>query len=334
MSTFIDVHSHVSPLNFPSAPHSDVAPRWPCMKCQSSVEGTLMIGEMPFRKLDARSWDVARRIEDMDREAVDMQVLSPMPELLSYWLDLAAAQILCDASNHLIASMVSAAPRRFRGLGSVPLQNPEAAARMLPRLKSDFGLKGVEIGSNINGKMLGSAEFDPFWAAAEAEGMPVFVHALHPVAAKGLEKPDINFTGFALFPVDTGMAAASIIMGGVLDRYPGLRIAFSHGGGTLGAMLGRLQLGWTTTKGFEGRSQLAPIEQAQRFFYDTNVYDPEYLAYLAVRMAPGQVFAGTDYPYMIMQNDPARWIRSLGLPGEVERSICSEAAGRFLGEPL
>lgn len=293
-----------------------------------------MIGDTPFRKLDARSWDVARRVEDMDRDGVDIQVLSPMPELLSYWLDTADAQILCDATNHLIASMVSAAPSRFRGLGSVPLQEPGKAAAMLRRLKVDFGLNGVEIGSNINGKLLGAAEFDPFWEAAEAEGMAVLVHALHPVAAKGLVSPDPSLTGYALFPVDTGMTAASIIMGGVLDRYPRLRIAFSHGGGTLGAMLGRLQLGWSGTDGFGGKSAIAPTDQARRFFYDTNVYDPEYLTYLATRMAPGQVFVGTDYPYMIMQQDPARWIRSLGMPGDVERSICSEAAGRFLAEAL
>jgi len=294
----------------------------------------LLIGETPFRKLDARSWDVARRIEDMDRDEIDVQVLSPMPELLSYWLDTADAMVLCDATNHLIASMVHAAPSRFRGLGLVPLQEPEVAARMVPRLKSDFGLLGVEIGSNINGALLGSSEFDPFWQAAEAEGMAVFVHALHPITAKGIVPPDPSYTGFALFPVDTGMTAASIIMGGVLDRFPRLRIAFSHGGGTLGAMLGRLQLGWSTTSGFDGKSPTAPADQARRFFYDTNVYDPDYLTYLATRMAPGQVFGGTDYPYLIMQKDPARWVRSLGLPSDVEHSICSGAAGRFLAGAL
>ena len=332
MTEFIDGHSHVTPLTFPPAPNANVAARWPCMQCQSSVEGTLLIGETPFRKLDARSWDVARRIEDLDRDGVDVQVLSPMPELLSYWLDLADAQILCDATNHLIASMVVAAPARFRGLGSVPLQDPDAAARMLSRLKAEFGLNGVEVGSNINGKLLGDPVFEPFWAAAEAEDVAVFVHALHPVAAKSLVPADVNFTGFALFPVDTGMSAASIIMSGVLSRHPRLRIAFSHGGGTLGAMLGRLQLGWTSTDAFRGRSAVAPVDQARRFFYDTNVYDPEYLTYLTTRVAPGQVFAGTDYPYLIMQKDPAGWIRSMGLPAEVERSICSEAAKRFLME--
>lgn len=332
MSPFIDVHAHVSPLTFPSAPNEAVAPRWPCMQCQSSTEATLLIGETPFRQLDARSWDVAKRIEDMDRDGIDIQVLSPMPELLSYWLDAADAEVLSDATNHLIASMVAAAPSRFRGLGSVPLQNPERAAKMLRRLKSEFGMAGVEIGSNINGKMLGDPGFDPFWEAAEAEGMAVFIHALHPVAAKTLERPDLPYTTFVLFPVDTGMTAASMIMSGVLDRFPRLRIAFSHGGGTLGSILGRLQHGWSATQGFGGKTFLPPADQAARYFYDSNVYEAPFLEYLATRMAPGQVFAGTDYPYAIMQKDPVRWLRSLALPPEIEHSLCTGAASRFLAE--
>lgn len=332
MSPFVDVHSHVSPLVFPSAPHGEVASRWPCMQCTSSTEATMLIGQTPFRQLDARSWDVARRIEDMDRDGVDIQVLSPMPELLSYWLEPADAHVLCDASNHLIASMVAAAPTRFRGLGSVPLQDPEAAVRMLRRLRGEFGLAGVEVGSNINGKLLGDPSFDPFWEAAEAEGMAVFIHALHPVAAKALPAPDMLYTTFALFPVDNGMTAASLIMAGVLERFPNLRIAFSHGGGTLGSVLGRLQLGWTATGGFGGKTSLPPVEQARRCFYDSNVYDTSFLQYLATEIAPGHVFAGTDYPYAIMQKDPARWIRALGLAAETERDICAGAAGLFLGE--
>lgn len=335
MSSFIDVHSHVTPLALPTAPNEAAAGRWPCMHCHSSVEATVMMGETPFRKLDARSWDVAHRIEDMDRDGITMQVLSPMPELLSYWLEPADAQLICDATNHHIASMVSAAPERFRGLGSVPLQDPGAAVVALPRLKSHFGLNGVEIGSNINGKLLGDPSFDPFWEAAEAHDMAVFVHALHPVAAIGLiTPPTVLYTGLSLFPVDIGMTAASMIMAGVLDRFPRLRIGFSHGGGTLPSIIGRLQMGWQTTDGFEGASVMSPKDQIRRMFFDTNVYDGETLAHLATRIAPGQVFGGTDYPYIIMQKEPARWIRSLGLPREVEDSICTGAAQRFMSKNL
>lgn len=334
MLPFVDVHAHVTPLNFPDAPNEAAKSRWPCMQCHSSTEATVMMGETPFRKLDSRSWDVARRIEDMDRDQVSMQVLSPMPELLSYWMDADDAVLVCDASNHLIASMMSAESNRFRGLGSVPMQNPEKAGKMLRRLKSEFGLSGVEIGSNINGKLLGDASFEPFWEAAEAEGMAVFVHALHPVAAKGLQAPDPTFTAFTLFPVDTAMTMASIIMNGVLDRYPDLKLGFSHGGGTIGSIVGRLQTGWEKTEGFGGKAKTDPMTQVRNMFYDTNVYDPDYLRHIATTMAPGKVFGGTDYPYLIMQPEPAKFVRSLGLPDDIERSVCVGAASEFLAEDL
>lgn len=329
---FIDVHSHVTPLSFPEAPGEASRSRWPCMQCEAGVH-TLMMGEAPFRKLDARSWDIGRRIEDMDRDGVDMQVLSPMPELLSYWLPRDDAGGLCDWTNHQIAEMIAAAPKRFRGLGAVPLQDPAAAASGLRRLKDEFGLGGVEIGSNINGLMLGDPSFDPFWDAAEAEGMAVFVHALHPVASKPLA-PNPLFTAFALFPIDVAMAAASLLLAGVPDRFPGLRIGFSHGGGALASILGRLDTGWDHTDGYGGKLSRRPSEAARDLFYDSNVYAPEQLRHLCTSIAPGQVFAGTDYPYDIMQVAPAAFIRDLGLDDDMHASLSVGAASAFMGENL
>lgn len=332
MIPFIDVHSHVTPLHFPDAPSAESKPRWPCMRCEAGVH-TVMMGEAPFRKLDPRSWETARRIEDMDRDGVDMQVLSPMPELLSYWLPRDDAAMLCDWSNHQIAEMIAAAPRRFRGLGAVPLQDPVAAAKALPRVKSEYGLSGVEIGSNINGQLLGDPAFDPFWEAAAAEGMAVFVHALHPIAAKPLS-PNPLLTAFALFPVDVAMAAASLLMAGIPERFPGLRIGFSHGGGALASILGRLDTGWHHTGGFGGKLSRRPSEAARDMFYDSNVYAPEQLRHLCTQVMPGQVFAGTDYPYDIMQVAPAAFIRDLGLDARAHESLCVGAASAFIGEDL
>lgn len=332
MKPFIDVHSHVTPISFPDAPSEVSRPRWPCMQCEAGIH-TVMMGETPFRKLDARSWDVGRRLQDMDRDGVGMQVLSPMPELLSYWLPHDDAAGLCDWTNHQIAEMIAAAPRRFRGLGAVPLQDPAAAAGALRRVKDEFGLGGVEIGSNINGQMLGDPSFDPFWEAAEAEGMAVFVHALHPVAAKSLP-PNPLFTAFALFPVDVAMAAASLLLAGIPDRFPRLRIGFSHGGGALASILGRLDTGWNHTGGYGGKLARRPSEAARSLFYDSNVYAPEQLVHLCTDIAPGRVFAGTDYPYDIMQTTPASFIASLGLDAEAHDSLCFRAASDFMGEDL
>ena len=292
-----------------------------------------MLGEKPFRPLDNRSWDAERRLEDMNRDDVAVQVLSPMPELLSYWYSLADAVLLCDAVNAQIAEMISRHPARFRGLGAVPLQDPEAATGYLKRIKDEFGLSGVELGSNVNGKMLGDPSFEAFYGEAEALGLSIFVHALHPVAAKAVAMPPVD-TAFVYFPIDVAMAAGSIAMNGVLDRFPRLRIAFSHGGGAIGSIVGRMDTGWAATDGYGGRMAEAPSATFRKMFFDSNVLDPDYLRYLVRNVAPGRVFAGTDYPYPIMQQDPARFILNPSFsPAEIE-SLEWVAAEKFLNEQI
>src|SRR5690606_6141330 len=117
-------------------------------------------GGKPFRELDDRSWDIARRLGDMDADGVAIQVLSPMPELLSYWLADDHSESLCDFVNGEVAAAVANRTDRFMGLGMVPMQQPRLAVRHLRRLRDQFGLAGVEIGSNVNGMMLGDARFD------------------------------------------------------------------------------------------------------------------------------------------------------------------------------
>jgi len=328
----VDVHSHVTPFEFPACPGDASRARWPCMHRPVDAETVVMqVGGKPFRKLDRRSWDGDARVADMDRDGVAVQVLSPMPELLSYWMPLADGETLCQCVNEQIATMLAAQPRRFRGLGAVPLQSPERAAGLLARLKRDFGFCGVEIGSNINGLMLGDARFEPFYAEAEALGMAVFVHALHPVSTQHIESTPL-YTGCVGFPLDVAMAAASLMTSGTLDKFPRLRIGFSHGGGALGSILGRLDVGWEKTGESDGGVTRRPSELARALFYDSNVYAPRYLRYIVDHMAPGRVFLGTDYPYDIMQRDPRGFIEALGYRGAAKDSLHSGAAAAFLGE--
>lgn len=329
MFPLVDAHCHVTAPTFPAAPHDGAVGYWPCMRCTAPGAATVMIGDAPFRALDERSWNAARRVADMDADGVALQLLSPMPELLSYWMPADDAEVICDTSNHHLADMVAAVPRRFRGLGTVPLQDPVRAARALGRIKRTFGLSGVEIGSNINGVMLGDPQFDVFWEAAEAEEMAVFVHALHPVAGKSIAVSP-HFNTFGLFPVDVSMAATSLLMANVPARFPRLRIGFSHGGGALASILGRLDCGWRLAKG----DHPSPSEQAGRLYFDSNVYDSRYLAYLVRTAFPGRVFAGTDYPYAIMQSDIAGYLGEQEMsPAEME-SLSVGAASAFLNEDL
>jgi aminocarboxymuconate-semialdehyde decarboxylase len=324
----IDCHAHVVPCTFPQNP-SPSEKRWPCMVCSSNDIRTVTFGDEPFRALDSRSWDASRRLESMEENGIAAQVLSPMPELLSYWFDGQTAETLALYVNQFIAELVAYAPTRFCGLGLAPIQEPQRAVRFMATLKARFGLDGIEVGSNILGKQLGDPQFDPVWAAAEDLGLAVFVHALHPLSTSGLTG---MITPLAGFPLDTGQAAASILLSGVLYRHPRLRIGFAHGGGALGAMLGRLDQGWRITEGFGGAAPELPSKTAAQFFYDSNVYDPAYLRYLATKMAPGRVFLGSDYPYEIMQLNPVGYLRSVFDAPALFQSVKRDAALRFLGQ--
>lgn len=296
------------------------------MCLRDADHGVIEFAGKAFRELDSRSWTVSRRLEDMDRDGIALQALSPMPELLSYWFTPSDGRDLGRYVNHQIAEMVARAPARLCGLAMVPLQDITLAIDELTRAKND-GFAGIQIGSNINGAFLGESRFEALFAECERLGLAVFVHALHPIGAERLQAfPDL--VPFAAFPLDTGLAATTLIRAGVLERYPQLRLGFSHGGGAIVPLTHRLKQGWLSSKGFDGLLPHAPLHYAQRCFYDSLVYDTDYLDYLATDFAPGQVFAGSDYPYAIAQADVVGFLRS-------SRSCAglstNDAARRFLG---
>ena len=286
-----------------------------------------MIGKREFRLVDSRCWETARRIADMDEEDVGMQALSPMPELLSYGIDAKQALDLSQSVNGAIAAMVHAAPERFVGLGMAPLQDPETAAKALGRLRSD-GLIGIEIGSNIGGKSPGDPFFDPFFAEAERLDLAIFVHALHPSTEGRLVGPAL-LGAYVGYPTDVGLAAASVITGRVLEKFPKLRIGFSHGGGTLSAFLPRLEAGWRRVAALK-TGFASPAETARRMYYDNIVFEPRLLKYLLDIFGVSQVFVGSDYPFTAGQRNSARLFEGLGLSPEDLAALRWGNAGRFL----
>jgi len=186
----------------------------------------------------------------------------------------------------------------------------------------------VEVGSNINGLLPGDTRFDEFFAEAERLGMALFVHALHPVGAERLGATS-DLVPFAAFPLDTALAAASLIRAGTLERYPRLRIGFSHGGGALVSLVPHLQRGWELSGGFGGASREPPASHARRFYYDSLVYDAAWLRHLISAFAPGQFFAGTDYPYAIEQRGLRAFLDAAA--AGADEPVYAATARRFLG---
>ncbi|WP_298283577.1 amidohydrolase family protein [Novosphingobium sp.] len=326
MSGTIDIHAHFVPADFPPGPPSCCA-QWPGMVHHEDGRADVLIGDAPFRKIDHRSWDADVRIADMDAQSVALQALSPMPELLSYRLQPDETRALASHVNGAIAEMVARKPDRFAGLGMVPLHDPQMAAAMLAGMKAD-GLSGVEIGSNILGISPGDTRFDPFYAEAERLGMAVFVHALHPTMMDRLVGPKPPLAAFVGFPTDTGLAAASFITGRTLEKFPALRVAFSHGGGTFATLLPRLLNGWRIAP--ELQSAISdPIETARRMYYDNIVFDAELLKHIVHIFGETQVCAGSDYPYVAGQEWPGRPFDAF--PNTTKRMLRHENARRFLG---
>lgn len=324
----IDVHTHVVPEFFPQYVGKNSATKWPSMGCcDQPHHRSVLIAGKTFRDVSHHCWDTSQRLLDMKVEGIEQQVLSPMPELLSYWFDLDDAVRMCEHMNHSIASMVNSSPGSFYGLGMVPLQDPERAAKEMSRLRADYGLLGIEVGTNINGRPIGDPFFEPIFAAAVEYGLSIFIHALHPAGVERIIGPPA-MSALVAFPNETAFAAASLVSGGMLTKYPELRIGLSHGGGGFAMMLPRMMQGWETM----GSHLFAesPIDIARRLYYDTLVYDNQTLQYLIDSFGIEQLMVGSDYPFVIREKSPGKRIQSLGLSEHDMALLQSVNAQRFL----
>jgi aminocarboxymuconate-semialdehyde decarboxylase len=326
----VDIHTHIVPHSFPAYAGRHANARWPSMAPGHDCHHcNVMIAGKVFRTVTDECWSLSRRLEAMEKSRVARQVLSPMPELLSYWMEAEDAEALGRHVNDTIAGMVADGGGRFAGLGMVPLQDPERAARELERLMK-AGFRGVEIGTNVNGVSIGDARFEPFFQAAEELGAAIFVHALHPAGTDRLVGPPA-MPALVAFPCETAVTIASLMVGGTLQRHPRLRIAFSHGGGVFALVLPRLMHGWKMMKELKERVR-SPAEQARALYYDTLVYDPKTLAFLIERFGMTQLCLGTDHPFTIQETDPVGTVEALNLSPKDRDLLLSGNAARFLAE--
>ena len=299
----IDVHAHVVPENFPRYLPQPELPGWPSMAPAQACHRHVMIDGKVYRTVSERCWSVASRVADMPAMGLSLQVISPMPELFSYWLPAHAADELLRYTNDVMAEMVSQSGGRLAALGAVPLQDMDLALAELHRVRQQLGFAGVEIGSNVNGRPIGAPEFEAFFAAAEALGASVFVHAVRPAGMDRLIGPAPLQQALG-YPTDIGLAAASVITSNLIQRHPALRIGFSHGGGTLASLLPRLQQAHAVFPALQSAIAAPPSEQARRLFYDALVFDAPTLRHLVAVFGETQLMIGTDYPFNFHDDTP------------------------------
>lgn len=292
MRPSIDVHSHVVPATFTS--DRDGSP-WRPLLDAGTERGEVYVHGRHFRSVTRSCWDLARRREEIAGRGISRQVLSPMPELFSYAAPVDACTELCAEVNDWIAAAVADGEGAFDGFGMVPLQAPDVAASSLQRLQS-AGLRGVEVGSHVEGMPLHDPRFAEFYAEAARLGLVVFVHSFHPPGAECFGHPAA--ANAVLFPVEIGRALAGLVTEGVLLREPALRVLGSHGGGALAQLLPRLDMMWRVSEGFDGSLDTAPSELACRLHVDSLVYDHDLLTLVAKSLGDGSLTHGTDFPFL------------------------------------
>lgn len=327
----IDIHTHILPPGWDDWAARYGVTGWPSCRLHDACNATLYLGEKEFRKIDERSYAPARRIEDMDAEKIGMQMLSPVPVMLCYWGPPEATDAFARMQNDFIAGVVQKHPGRFVGAGTVALQDVKLALRELERLKT-LGFAVAEIGSQVNGRDFDDAQLFDFFAAAQQLDMALFVHPQGP--SIGQERMGQYYLPFMVgYPADSALAAARLILGGVLARLPRLRICFAHGGGAFPAALGRLDHGHRVRP--EARKFITepPSHYARGLYFDTLTHDARLLAFNLEKFGSERIMVGSDYPFDMGVDHPLAQLEGVALSAADLDNITQQTARRFLRLP-
>ena len=326
----IDIHTHILPEKMP-----DWAAKFgyggfvklehlkPCC-ANMIVDGKL------FREIEDNCWDAEKRMKECDHHHVDVQVLSTVPVMFSYWAKPQDALDISMFLNDHIAEIVHRYPKRFVGLGTIPLQAPELAEKELERCMK-IGLRGVQIGSHIKDdwNLSSPAIFRVFETAAKL-GAAIFVH---PWEMMGQDRmPRYWLPWLVGMPAETSLAICSMIFGGIFEKYPELRVAFAHGGGSFPATIGRIEHGYHSRPDLVAiHNSVNPKMYVGKFWLDSLVHDEEMLRYIVKLFGSEKIAMGSDYPFPLGENEPGKLIRSLNFEKHITENLLHGSALKWLG---
>ncbi|GIT40385.1 MAG: amidohydrolase [Candidatus Neomarinimicrobiota bacterium] len=263
-----------------------------------------------FREVGSNLWDPEIRCNEYDTFGIDVQVLSTVPVMFSYWAKPEHALDLSKLLNDHIASIIDDQPGRFIGLGTLPMQDPSLAVSELERCVKELGLSGVQIGTNINGLNLNDDSLFEVFESAESLNTAIFIHPWYMMGEKEMNQYWLPW--LVGMPAETSRAICSMIFGGVFERLPNLRVAFAHGGGAFPATIGRID------HGFNVRPDLCAIDNDKlpstylgKFWVDSLVHDRTALSYLISKIGMEKIALGTDYPFPLGELEPGSLINKM-----------------------
>ena len=306
----IDIHTHILPKRWPDLRERYGYGGWIRLEHHKPCCARMMRDDQFFREVESNTWSGDVRVTECDSHRVDVQVLSTVPVMFGYW---ARAEDTADLSrllNDHIAGVVARAPKRFIGLGTLPMQAPDLAIVELERCVKELGLAGVEIGTHINDWNLDDPALFDFYAAAQDLNAAIFVH---PWDMMGMDRmPRYWLPWLVSMPAESSLAICSLLMGGVLDRFPRLRFAFAHGGGSFPATIGRIVHGFNVRPDLcQTETTNKPDSYLDKIFFDSLVHDPDALRYLVSKVGVDRIALGTDYPFPLGEHHPGELIESM-----------------------
>ncbi len=325
----IDIHAHYVPQESLKVAQ-EIGQRYN-LKVEKDPQGREVVmrdGKRSFGPLTEKFYDLDLRLKIMDQAKIDLQALSAQNSFFLYWMAPEDSLEFARWLNDVFARAVEKNPKRFVALATVPLQDSEMAAQELERAVKKLGLRGVQIGSNINGRYFDDPAFFPFWEAAQSLDALIFVHPTNVVGAERMK--DYNLSNLIGNPTETSLAFAKCIFGGVLERFPRLKFCLAHAGGFLPYTWGRLDRGYKAVKACQGKISRPPSEFVRFFYFDTISHSQMGLEYLVKSFGPDRVLMGSDYPFDMGDPEPRESVDRLEIDTEAKEMVAGGNAAKLL----
>lgn len=323
----VDVHSHLMVPESAELTRPHLDPKDEPRNFYSSAQTKELNSEFYALARDKYT-DPAARLADMDAMGVDVQLVALTPFHYFYWADAGLAPKVTSMQNERIAEVVSVDPKRLAGVGTLPLAHPDLAVAEVERV-ARLGFPAVEIGADVNGLDLDDDSFEPIWEALERTGL---VAILHPVgfteARRMTEFYLVNVIGM---PLSTTLAVTRMILAGVFERHPGLRMLLVHGGGYLPFYWARTDHAFRHRPEMREHIDRPPSEYLDRLYFDITVFDPALVGHLVERFGAERVLLGTDYPFDMGLTDPLALLADTPLDQHQRAMIAGDNAVSLFG---